>query len=180
MRPLDSYQPNPPPHVVRLRTPSCAPLPKKPMSAGKIITIIAVSVVLLIVVPIGLAWYIGEYYETRGPSNIHVYNGPSIRVTNTTDGDWQLFIVSGYRRVSGLTFCVTDPDSGQTVLTKKLSSIKFSAKDPDAIYNDTNKDNILNTGDLITLKASGGHIKAGQKVQFFEGNELVGAVKSLP
>lgn len=143
-------------------------------------TIIAVSVVLLVVLPIGLAWCIGEYFETVGPSNIHVYHGPSIRVTNTTDGDWQLFIVSGYRPVSGMRFCVTDPDSGQTVLTKMLSSIEFSARDTDAIYNDTDKDNILDTGDLITLKASGGHIKAGQKVQFYYYNELVGTVKRLP
>jgi len=150
------------------------------MSAGKIITIIAVSVVLLVVVPIGLAWYWAWIHETSGPGAGYVRWGPSLRVTNTTDGDWQLLVVGGYRRVSGMTFCVTDPDSGQTVLSKKLSTIKFSAKDPDAIYNDTNKDNILNTGDLITLKASGGHIKAGQKVLFFEGNELVGAVKSLP
>jgi hypothetical protein len=150
------------------------------MSARKIMAIVTISVMLVVVVPFGLAWYWAWIHETSGPGAGNVWWGPSLRVTNTTDGDWQLLVVGGYQRVSRLTFCVTDPDSGQTVLSKNLSSIKYPARDPDAVYNDTNKDNILNSGDTIILKASGGHIKAGQKVQFFKGNELVGAVKSLP
>jgi FlaG/FlaF family flagellin (archaellin) len=141
-------------------------------SAG---TIIGVAAVIILVVLVGL-WAIGD--RDSGHFNPPETNF-DIRVNKTAEGDWLMLIHGNSKPASTLTLQVAN-QTGEIVLKKTLASIKIPSGDPDAAYNDTDGNNNLNTGDTILLKASGGHVKAGCKVQILRGNIILGGFKELP
>ena len=147
------------------------------MSTGTFMGVMAVFALLVFVGIPTLIWVWEDSY--RDPNYHGVETNIGVRVNKTAGGDWLLLIVYGDKPVSSLTLQVAN-QTGDIVFKKTLASIKIPSGDPDAVFNDTDGNNILNAGDTILLKASGGHVRAGQEVRFMRGDHVLGRVKSLP
>lgn len=129
---------------------------------------------------VGIPTLIGVWEDSnRDPNNPGVETNIGVRVNKTAEGDWLLSIVSSSKPVSSLTLQVVNL-TGEIVFKKTLASIKIPSGDPDAAFDDTDGNNNLSPGDTILLKASGGHVKAGYKVQLMRGNAVLGLIRSLP
>ncbi len=146
------------------------------MSTGTFMGVMAAFALLVFVGIPTLMWVWEDSY--RDPNYPGVETTIQVRVNKAAEGDWLLSIVSGSKPAS-LTLQVVNR-TNEIVFIKTLASIKIPASDPDAAFTDTDGNNKVNAGDTILLKASGGLVKAGQRVQLLWGNSLVGVVKSLP
>jgi hypothetical protein len=148
------------------------------MNTRTIVGIIALSFVLAITVPYYLAWF-WEGSSWGSDYHMPVETTIGIRVNKTAAGDWQLQITGGSKPVSSLTLQVAN-QTGEIVFKKTFASIKIPSSDPDAAFNDTDRNNNVNAGDTILLKASGGHVQAGYEVRLLRGDLVLGLLRSLP
>ena len=147
---------------------------------GRIVAIVVVVVVLVIVLPIIIAGVLIVYLQTLPYESPTVETNLGLRVEPLQAGGWLLSVVSGTKTASSVTLQVINPSTGAPTVSKLVSSLAPAYSDPDARYNDNNGNNRLDAGDTIQLKASGGHIVAGYKVQILVGDSIVGMIKELP
>ena len=156
------------------------PPPAKRLSTRTIVLIVVAVVVLVIFVPLILAGVLMVYLQAQPSSGGSTDGFTGIHAEKTTDGDWLLAITSGGDPASSLTLQIIDPSNGQVNISMGLPSTKPTYNNPDAVYNDSNGNNKLDAGDSILLKASGGHVQAGDRVQFMKGDSIIATVNALP
>ena len=103
-----------------------------------------------------------------------------LRTEKASDTDWLVDITGGSQVSADITLVVINPSTGASTYSKSVSSLLPASNDPDATFNDNNKNNRLDAGDSLLLKGAGGHFLAGYKVQLLKGNMIVGIVNELP
>ncbi len=116
--------------------------------------------------------------ETLGSVPVTTYLG--LRANQTSPGNWTITIVCGRYEAPGVRLTVVDPSTGESTVSKLVSNLVPAKNNPDAVFNDHTGNSKLDAGDTIILKGSGGHIIAGYKVRFFEGNDIIGTIRELP
>ena len=156
-----------------------SPQPKKPLTAGTIMLVIMVSVLLVIIVPLSLFWFWAPFDRTPDYP-MDVFSSVGLRVENYSDGNWTILVTGGSVQVSGVQLIIVIPLNGTQTVFKALDNLTLSDNDPDAIYYDTNENTKLDTGDSLVLKTSGGNILAGYKVILLKNDNIIGSIRELP
>jgi hypothetical protein len=141
---------------------------------------IAAAMVLTLVIVILLAAYPVLFPKPEPPSEVPPETTLGSMVNQTSPGNWTIYITSGSYKASSIRVTVIDPHTGESTVNKVVSTLTPAKNDPDAVYNDSNANSKIDAGDTIVLKASGGHIVAGYKVQFLQGQNIIGTIRELP
>jgi len=168
MQPSDSGSPAPPPAEKR---------------SGRRKAFLVTAVVLTLIIVILLAAFPVLFPKPEPSSTDGLVTHLGLRVNQTSPGNWTITVVSGgstIYKASSVRLTVMNQTTGEATVNKVVSKLAPARNDPDAVYNDRNDNSKIDAGDTIVLKASGGHIIAGYKVQFFIGNDIVGTIRDLP
>jgi hypothetical protein len=106
--------------------------------------------------------------------------GLGTRVNQTSPGNWTVYIAGGSKIASHMRVSVFNHTIGQETVNKIVSNLAPDRNDPDAVFNDANSNSRIDAGDTIILKASGGHVAAGNTVRFLHGDIIFGTIRALP
>jgi hypothetical protein len=148
----------------------------KGISAKGLSRIMIVIVVLWVMIPIIVVAVILVTNTTLVGPSIGAENPVGLNVTKDASGNWLISVNSGGgQNLVDVTLSVTDPDTGASALSTKLSAIPAA----DGFFNDTNNDQKINGGDSILLNHTAA-ISAGMKVQLLKGESVLGTIKALP
>jgi len=161
--------------------PPMPPSPPEKQAPGKrkAFLVTAAALTMMIVVLVAAYPYLFPEQQLPGESPPQTFLG--LLVNQTSPGNWTITIMCGSYKPSSVRLTVVDPHTGETTLNKVVSTLTPAKNDPDAVFNDNLYVNSkLDAGDTIVPKASGGHIHAGYKVQFFQGRDLIGTIRELP
>jgi len=177
----DSLALHPPPDEIKVPDPITAPLlednAKRPprKAPPHFRTAILVAVSLLVIIPGSYIIIKNQLPSPQG--SIDDYTDIGLRIGKNDTGDWFVTIMTGRKSISGISIMIVDPHTGNVTVDKPLAVL--TQTDLDATFSDNNHDGKLDAGDTLLLKASGGHIQAGQMFQLMMGqNRLVG--RELP
>jgi hypothetical protein len=104
-----------------------------------------------------------------------------LRIVNTTEGDWILYVTSGYvSSLKSVRLTIINSSTGKSTVDKSITSLFPANNDPDAIFNDSNGNNHIDSGDSILLKGSSTNIRSGYRVQFLKGEKIIGTIHEIP
>jgi hypothetical protein len=160
--------------------PPAPPSPPEKQAPGKRKAFLVTAVALTMVIVVLLAAYPYLLPEPQLPGESPPETFLGLSVNQTSPGNWTIYITAGSYKASSVRLTVVDPHTGETTLNKVVSKLAPAQNDPDAVYNNNFAISNLDAGDTIVLKASGGHIIAGYKVQFLQGRDLIGTIRDLP
>jgi hypothetical protein len=156
------------------------PSPPRKETSGKRKAYLAAAVVLTLIIVALLAAYPVLFPKPQPTGSIPPETTLGLRVNQTSPGNWTIYISGGSRKASSVRLNVIIPTTAVTTVNKVVSALTPAKNNPDAVFNDSNANSKMDAGDTIILKASGGHIVAGYKVQFLQGQELIGTIRELP
>jgi archaellum component FlaF (FlaF/FlaG flagellin family) len=145
------------------------------MSTGKLIAIIAGVVGMVIVLPVILVGFLVLYLQTLPQGSDVVETSLGLSTAKTSGGDWLISVTSGSATSSSVTVLVTDPNTGATIVSSRLTSINAA----DGTYNDNNGNNKVDAGDTVLLRNTAS-VNPGMKVQFLKGESVIGTIRELP
>jgi len=104
-----------------------------------------------------------------------------LRIDNSTGGDWSISIVSGYvSSLKSVRMMIMNSSTGEKTVDKPISALLPANNDPDAVFNDSNGNNHIDSGDSILLKGSSPNIKSGYRVNFLKGENVTGTIWEIP
>jgi DNA-binding transcriptional regulator of glucitol operon len=129
-----------------------------------------VLVVFMLLV-ITLAWVI-----LRPPEGHPFQDTLGMRCEKIPDGNWTVSITGGRVKAADMKVVVVD----QNTYTRTVNSRLTMKANDDFVYNDTNRNGMLDAGDTITLKVSSPNIKSGYRMNIMRGDQYWGHIARLP
>jgi len=144
-----------------------------------LLPILAISVIVLVGVAGMVYWSMVNAPEVP-PDEPGESPGWGFRAENSTDGNWNVSIVTGSLPLKNLRMMIIDPNNGAKTVDKLIADLVAAKNDPEAVFNDSNANNRFDAGDSVLLKCSSQNIKSGYRVQFLDGESVIGTINELP
>jgi hypothetical protein len=196
VHPPDSYQPYSPPasgyqqpgqypapyptqYPPQYQYPYYGP-PPQPDRTGKILVIVVVAIILVVVVTVVIAGVLVVYLQTVPSGDTNIETTLGLRAEKTSGGDWLVSVTSGSKNAADVKLQVIDPNTGRATVEEYINGMLPNRNNPDGVFYDNNQNYRLDAGDTILLRAPGGNVAAGYKVQLLVGGSIVGTIKELP
>jgi hypothetical protein len=156
--------------------------PPEPDKTGKMIAVVVVVIIFLVAVSVVAAGILVVWLQTLPSDGGHeeVETNVGLRAESRGNGNWTISVTSGSKNAVDVRLQVIDPATGSARVSKMVYALLPKFDDPDGVYWDNNQNDKLDAGDTIQLKSSGGHVKAGDKVQLLKGDSVIGTIKELP
>jgi len=143
----------------------------------------AIAATIIVVAGVAGVMYWSAVKTPAKPSGILDGGGglPGLRIDNTTDGDWLILIAQGYvSSLKSVHMMIMNSSNGEKTVDKPISAFLPANNDQDAVFNDSNGNNHIDSGDSILLKGSSQNIKSGYRVQFLKGENIIGTIREIP
>jgi hypothetical protein len=144
-----------------------------------VLSILAV-VVVVVVAGVGSMYWSSMNKPEKSDRGVDKGGIEGLRIENSTDGNWIITFASASEPLKNVRFTISNSSTGERTVDKRMSDLLPAKNDPDAVFNDTNANNKIDSGDSILLKGSSPNIKSGYRVQFLKDNNVIAQIGEIP